>query len=61
MAMIDREEATPVIIVALDDEHLSLTVRNIIELKRNGATVIVISAVQDIASKCEGKELDFVV
>ena len=50
MAMIDPEEATPVIIVALDDEHLSLTIRNIIELKRNGATVIVISAVPDIAS-----------
>ena len=61
MAMIDPKEATPVIIIALDDEHLSLTIRNIVELKRNGATVIVISAVKDIASRCEGKELDFVV
>ena len=61
MAMIDREEATPVIIVALDDEHLSLIVRNIIELKCKGASVIVISAVKDIASMCDGKELDFLV
>ena len=59
--MIDPQEATPVIIIALDDENLSLTIRNIVELKRNGATVIVISAVEDITSKCEGKELDFVV
>ena len=61
MAMIDREEATPVIVVALDDEHLSLTIRNIIELKCKGATVIVISAVKDIASMCDGKQLDFLV
>ena len=61
MAMIDPVEATPVIIIALDDEHLSLTIRNIVELKRNGATVIVVSAVDDIVSKCEGKELDFIV
>lgn len=46
--MIDEVEKTPVLFVVLDDEHLVQILSNIGQVKERGATIIVVSCVENL-------------
>lgn len=61
ISMIDEVEKTPVIFIALDDEHLTQILGNIGQVRERGATIIVISAVEDLHKKIDTTKIQFLI
>lgn len=59
--MIDDVAKTPVIFIVLQDEHLSQILSNILQVKERGATVIVLSALEDISEVIDLAKIDFLI
>ena len=49
LSMIDEQEKTPVIFLALADENIGQIISNILQVKERGATAIVITNLEDIS------------
>jgi glucosamine--fructose-6-phosphate aminotransferase (isomerizing) len=61
LSMIDESEKTPVIFIVLDDEHLVQILSNIGQVRERGATIIVISCVDNLEGKIDVSKISFLI
>jgi glucosamine--fructose-6-phosphate aminotransferase (isomerizing) len=61
LAMLDEEEKTAVIFLVLDDEDLNQTLSNILQVKERGATVTVITNLEDISKHINQEKIDYLI
>lgn len=61
LSMIDEVEKTPVLFVVLDDEHLVQILSNIGQVKERGATIIVISCVENLEKLIDISKISYLI
>lgn len=61
LSMIDEVEKTPVLFVVLDDEHLVQILGNIGQVKERGATIIVISCVENLEKLIDISKISYFI
>lgn len=59
--MLDEEEKTAVMFLALDDENLNQLLANILQVKERGATVIVLTNLTDIYTVIGQEKIDHLI